>query len=83
MPMCDKCKEIKEHLASSNISFNEINLGEDEGVAELRKIYPKLKDKIQRTEDGQMPIPLLVSIEEAEIIGTAHTLDQAKSLVLQ
>ncbi len=83
MPACDKCKDIKEHLNSVNIEFKDINLGDDEGVAELRKIYPKLKEKVQRTEDGQLPIPLLISLNQDEIKGTACTLDEAKALVSQ
>lgn len=81
MPTCDICKEIKEYLKSASIDFTDIDLGDDEGVAELRKIYPKLKDKVERTPDGQLPIPLLIGIEEDEIKQTAHTLDGAKNLV--
>jgi glutaredoxin len=79
--MCDKCKAIKEFLSSANIEFKEVDLGDDEGVVELRKIYPKLKDKVERTEDGQLPIPLIVSMENEEVKATAHTLDEVKELI--
>ena len=79
MPMCDKCKEIKEFLSISSVLFSEVDLGDDDGVAELRKIYPKLKDKIQRV-DGQMPIPLFLGVEEGEISSVAHTIDEVKAL---
>ena len=36
MPHCDKCKEIKEYL--SGMGIEEVDLGEAEGVAEIRKI---------------------------------------------
>jgi hypothetical protein len=47
----------------------------------IRKIYPKLKDKVERTEDGQLPIPLIVSMENEEVKATAHTLDEVKELI--
>lgn len=81
MPHCEKCEAITEYMKSVDSSYQEIDLGDDEGVAELRKIYPKLKDKVQRTEDGQLPIPLFLGIEGEEIKGVAHTLDEVKALV--
>ena len=48
----------------------------------LEHIYPKLKDKIERQSDGSMPIPLFVATLESEILHTAQTLDQVKSIVL-
>ena len=70
MPHCDKCKEIKEYL--SGMGIEEVDLGEAEGVAEIRKIYPKIKDKITR-KDGQLPIPLVIIGEKV-----AHTLIEVK-----
>jgi glutaredoxin len=80
MPMCEKCGAIKEFLSGGGISFSEVDVGDDDGVAELRKIYPKLRDKIERTSDGQMPIPLFIGVEGEEINAVAHTLDEVKAL---
>ena len=57
MPSCDKCAELKEELAKKNLKGVEVDAGEDEGVAEIRQIYPKIRDKIKRTEDGSFPFP--------------------------
>ncbi|MBD3164164.1 hypothetical protein GF323_03125 [Candidatus Woesearchaeota archaeon] len=81
MPTCDKCNDMKEYLMDNNVDFEDINIGDDEGVKELRKIYPKFKDRIERSEDGQLPIPLLVMTEQEEIRDTAHTLEQAKAIL--
>jgi glutaredoxin len=81
MPNCEKCENIKEYLGSVQESYQEVDLGDDEGVAELRKIYVQLKDKIERTEDGQMPIPLFVSSEGDEVKQVGHTLDEVKAIV--
>jgi glutaredoxin len=81
MPHCDKCETVKSHLKSANISFEVVDLGDDEGVAELRKIYPKLKDKVKRTEDGQLPIPLFISFDNDSVIGVANTVDEVKSII--
>ena len=82
MPLCDKCKKIKEYFHSSNITFSEVDLGDDEGVIELRKVYPKLKDRVKRTDEGQLPIPLIVAMDGNEIKGIAHTLDETKAIVI-
>ena len=79
--MCDKCKKIKAHLESVDVEFDEVGLGDDEGVAELRKIFVKIRDKVTRTEDGQLPIPLIVKFENDKVTGVAHTLDEVKSLL--
>jgi glutaredoxin len=81
MPHCEKCQQIKEFLKSKNISANEIDLGDDDGVADLRKIYIKIKDKVKRTEDGQLPIPLFIALDNGEIRGIAHTFDEVKQVV--
>jgi glutaredoxin len=81
LPHCEKCENIKEYLATRNIAFEVIDLGDDDGVAALRKIYVKIKDKVQRTEDGQLPIPLLIAFDNNDVKGVAHTVDEVKTLV--
>ena len=77
MPHCDQCATIKEFLKENSIEFTEVDLGDDDGVSELRQIYPKLKDKITRTEDGQMPVPLFVSDD----FKVANSLEEVKAIV--
>ncbi len=81
MPHCDKCEKIKEYLKEHKISFEVVDLGEDDGIAELRKSYVKLKDKVTRTSDGQMPVPLFVSFDaEGNVQAVAHKLEEVKAI---
>lgn len=81
LPHCDKCEAIKDFLKQVNMQVEVVDLGEDDGVAALRKIYIKLKDKVTRTEDGQLPIPLFVAFDAGNVIEVGHTLDEVKRIV--
>ena len=81
LPNCPKCKDIKEFLREKGIEFKEVDLGEDEGVSELRKSYVQIKDKIKRTEDGQMPIPLFISYEGDTVKEVSNLLEEIKKIV--
>jgi len=79
MPSCDKCAELKEELAKTSLKGVEIDAGEDEGVAEIRKIYPKIRNQIKRTEDGSFPFPTVLLLNDAgEIEAIAHNPEQLK-----
>jgi len=77
LPNCNACKTIKDYLNKSNIEFTEVNLGDDEGVLELRKIYTDIKDKIKRV-DNEMVIPLITISENNKIIKVANTIKEIK-----
>lgn len=81
LPHCEKCEAVKKYLKASNIKADEINLGDDEGVAELRRSYSQLKDKIQRNSSGQIPIPLFVAFEGNKITTVVHTLEEVKAFI--
>lgn len=82
MPHCEKCEAIKNLLIENHAEFNVVDLGEDEGVGELRKIYIKIKDKVKRTDDGQLPIPLFIAFDGDEVSGIGHTIEEVKSLII-
>lgn len=80
MPSCDKCAELKEVLAGTDLKGEEVDAGEDEGVIEIRKIYPKIRDRIERTEDGSFPFPTCLLLDESgEIVEIVHNADDLKA----
>ncbi len=79
---CDKCESAKQYLNEQGIEGSEVSIAEDEGVEELRKIYPQVKDKVTRTEDGSLPIPLILFFDENdEIIGVKHKQEEIEGFV--
>lgn len=82
MPGCDKCETAKQYLTEQGLGGNEVDIADDEGVEELRNIYLKIKDKVTRTEDGSLPIPLVIFFDEKdEIIGVKHKQEDIESFV--
>ena len=82
MPNCDKCAVLKEELAKFNINGVVVDAAEDEGVAEIRKIYPKIKDKITRV-DGSFPFPTLLLLDDnsEEILHIVHNAEQLREKI--
>ena len=78
---CEKCELAKRFLKEKGIEGIEVSISDDEGVAELRKLYPQIKDKIARTEEGSMPIPLVVFYEDDNIIGVKHKQEEIEIFV--
>ncbi len=78
---CDKCETAKAYLEEQGIEGSEVNISDDEGVVELRHIYPKLKDKVERDESGSLPVPLILFYENDEIIGVKHTQEEIEAFV--
>ncbi len=82
MPHCEKCEKVKEFLATVSVAGSETSLKDDVGVVEFRKYYKDIKDKIARNEDGSLPIPTVLFFDSHDkIIGTAHTVEQAKTML--
>lgn len=79
---CDKCEFAKQYLKEQGIYGEEVSIAEDKGIAELRKLYPRIKDKITRTENGSLPIPLVLFFDENdEIIGVKHKQEEIEEFV--
>lgn len=79
MPNCDKCADMKEELNKTLLKGTVVDAGEDEGVMEIRKIYPKIRDKIERTEGGSMPFPTVLLMDDSqEIIAVINKPEQLK-----
>ena len=83
MPACPKCAAIKDYLKSrKDIEGEENSLADPEGVIRLRKIYPQIKEKIKRNEDGSLPIPTILFLSDnEEIVNIAHDLESVKRIV--
>jgi glutaredoxin len=82
MPACPKCAAIKDYLKNSDIEGEENSLADPEGVIRLRKIYPQIKERIKRNEDGSLPIPTILFLDDSSnIVNTAHDLESVKRIV--
>ena len=81
MPACPKCVEIKKYFEDKKIEFEEHSLADSEGVVLFRGFYSKLKDKIERNEDGSLPIPTILFLKGEEVVNIAHDLEKVKQIV--
>ncbi len=80
MPNCDKCADLKAELDKTELKGEIVNAGEDEGVLEIRKIYPKIRDRITRMESGSFPFPTLLLMDENDDIKSiVHTPEELKN----
>lgn len=79
---CDKCEMVKQYLKDEGISGEEVSITEDEGVAELRQLYPKIKDMVERDDTGSLPIPLIIFFDDNnEIIAVKHKQEEIEAFV--
>jgi len=82
MTGCDKCETAKQYLKEQGLEGSEVNISDDDGLQELRGIYPNVKDKIARTEGGSLPIPLVIFFDENNsIIGVKHKQEEIENFV--
>ena len=80
MPHCDKCDKVKEFLNEQKIEYEVVDLGKPEGVGELRTLFPKIKDQVERI-NGQLPLPLFLSINDEEVVAKGN-LEDIKAMIL-
>jgi len=79
---CDKCETAKQYFEEVGLEGSEVSIDDDEGVAELRNLYPQIKDKVERLENGSLPIPLILFFDENnEIIGVKHKQEDIEQFV--
>ncbi len=81
MPACPKCTVIKEYMAESGASGDEASLAEPEGMVEMRRLYPKIRGMIKRSEKGAMPVPIVVFFNQEEIAAIATSIDEIKTVL--
>ena len=81
LPHCDKCLAAKEYL-NGRVEGETVDLGSDEGLKEFRGVYKELKDKIQRNDDGSLPIPTILLYDaDDRLVTVAHHVDQVKQVI--
>ena len=81
MPACPKCAAIKEYL-TGKIEGEEHSLADSDGILKFRKLYPQVKDRVKRNEDGSLPIPTILFLNDNdEIVNVAHDLEAVKKIV--
>lgn len=79
MPNCCKCADLKEELEKLALTGTIIDAAEDEGVIEIRKTYPKIRDRIKRMESGSFPFPTLLLMDDAgSIVHIVHSADELR-----
>jgi len=81
MPACDKCTAIKQYLQEKNMPFEEYSLA-GEGMEEFRGHYSKVKEKVTRSEDGTLVIPIMLVFDDAgNITNFANKIEEIKRLI--
>lgn len=82
MPACPKCKDVKALMAESDMPGEEVSLSDKDGLMEMRKLYPKIRSSLNRTEDGAIVVPVVVFFEDDDsLAGVATTLDEVKGYI--
>lgn len=82
MPACPKCALIKQYFESKHIEVEEHSLADSEGVLKFRKLYPQIKDRVKRDENGSLPIPTILFFDESDnIVNIAHDLESIKKIL--
>ena len=79
-PDCDKCEQVKSHMKENGLKFEVVNLKSPEGNSEFRAYYKELKDKIERSDDGTIKLPVVIAIENGKVISTSQGLEAIKIL---
>ena len=81
MPACPKCAAIKEYL-QGKAEGEEHSLADSDGVMKFIKLYVQVKDRVKRNEDGSLPIPTVIFLnDDNEIINVAHDLEKVKQII--
>jgi len=81
MPNCDKCMKAKRFLNDISVTGEHIDLSTKEGLAEFRNYYRDLKDKIQRNDDGSLPIPTILFFDSSNnVVNIAHKPEELEEL---
>lgn len=60
-PNCDKCQNVKKILEEKNIEYQEVNAGLGNGRVDFLEFYKQKKDFIERDNNGQIVLPIVVS----------------------
>lgn len=82
LPTCGKCKIIKAYFKENNVEGEEVDLAEQEGLADFRKYYRDLKDKLPRDDSGSLPVPIVLFFAEDESISdVCFTLEEVKKVL--
>ncbi len=74
-PDCQKCAELKSHLAGTSLSGQEMSLVRKEGKMAIREYLPVIK----RDEKGSIILPTLVLLDDSQapvVVNRAEELDQ-------
>jgi len=82
LPGCEKCEDAKQILAQRGPSGAVYNLSDEQGLKVFREYYRKLKDVIKRNEDGSLPVPTVLFLDENErVIETAYSPEEIDKLL--
>lgn len=60
IPNCQECTKIKSFLDSKRINYEEVNAGIGEGKERFRDLFRNHREQIERDDQGQIILPILV-----------------------
>lgn len=83
-PDCDKCEEVKSFLSTKDVSGTIIDLKSPEGNKEFRNYYSNksIKENIKRTEDGTLKLPIVMFMQDGDVVSTAQSLEETKTILV-
>ncbi|MBU2639378.1 MAG: hypothetical protein KKG75_01580 [Nanoarchaeota archaeon] len=71
-PHCGKCDEIRTLLSEAEIEGQEYDLSSREGTTEIKGVYPKIRDRVQRDANGIKTPLIILKDNEGKIIGVVQ-----------
>lgn len=81
LPSCDKCESAKKHLKTLKIAGDIFDLASKDDINVFRGYYKSLKNKIERNEDGSLPVPTVLFFDEDEkVVEVAHNVESIKKI---
>ncbi len=81
LPNCSKCATVKDLLQREHVDYTEVNLGTPKGMAEFKKLYPNIRDRLKRTDDGGVVLPVLLRRKESDIVAISQTAEETEKLL--
>jgi glutaredoxin len=82
-PNCEKCKEVKDFLKDKDVLGEVIDLQSAEGSKLFRNFYSdkKLRESIERDHSGSLKLPIVLFMNQEQVVSAAQSLEQTKSIL--
>ena len=81
VPRCEGCEDVKNFLNGKGISYDTLNLREENDKKRFGKIYLGIENKLRRTIQNKTILPLLVEVNESRgVVRHGQQLDEIKAM---